>query len=345
MGETVREIKKIDILYLSDNNYATYMGISILSLFENNKHFHEINIYIIDDEISLENKEKLDNIAVSYKRNIIYLDVSMGIEKLQKLGAPKYRNSYTTYLKLFTFGILPKAVQKVFFIDSDSIVVGKLDELLNFDMQGNPIAAVADALSLYDKTFLGYGVDELWCNMGVMLVDVPAWNDQHCEERIVAQMKIRSAFVAVDQNLLNISLHNDITVLHPRYNLTPHCVVYSYEAFMRSFPQKNTDTKEVVEEAIAHPVILHFERFIGESPWHVNSVSPFVKEFDYYLFLSPWKDMIKEKANTSLTMKIEKILFKIFPPDIFLRFFVIAYKHYIKVTNKKLAGGASNISV
>ena len=91
---------RMNVMYLSDNNYAIYMGVSICSLFENNKMLDEINVYIIDDNISSDNKKRLEELAERYGRNIYFMDCKVGIDKLQKLGAPKYRGSYTTYLKI-----------------------------------------------------------------------------------------------------------------------------------------------------------------------------------------------------------------------------------------------------
>ena len=60
----------MNIVYSSDDNYAQHTGVSIISLLENNKHFNEINIYIVDNDIKNENKIKLNNIANRYKRKI-----------------------------------------------------------------------------------------------------------------------------------------------------------------------------------------------------------------------------------------------------------------------------------
>ena len=127
---SVMSEKKLSVLYLTDNNYAAYAGVSIVSLFENNKHLDGIKVYVIDDNISDDNKAKMQEAAQNYGREIIFLDVSSGIKKLEAIGAPKYRDSYTTYLKLFAFGMLPDEDERVFFIDSDSVVVGKADEIL-----------------------------------------------------------------------------------------------------------------------------------------------------------------------------------------------------------------------
>ena len=50
---------KLVVVYSSDNNYSQHTGVSIVSLLDNNKHFDDIHIYVIDNEISKDNKEKL----------------------------------------------------------------------------------------------------------------------------------------------------------------------------------------------------------------------------------------------------------------------------------------------
>ena len=197
--------REVYILYLSDNNYAVYLGVSITSLFENNKSILALTVYIIDDNIASENKDLLNSIAVKYRRDIVFMDISAGREKLKKLGAPLYRNTYTTYLKLFAFALLPDTVHRILFIDTDTVVVGDISKIDNVDMDGNPVSAVMDNLCAPDKKCLGYSEDEPWFNMGVMLVDVDLWKKMDCEQMIIKTMKKRCAYVAVDQNILNIS--------------------------------------------------------------------------------------------------------------------------------------------
>ena len=46
---------------------------------------------------------------------------------------------------------------------------------------------------------------------------------------------------------------------------------FLYEAFLKLFPQESFYSENVMEEAKQHPIVYHFERFIGESPWHFLS--------------------------------------------------------------------------
>lgn len=63
------------VAYASDDNYAKYLGISMLSLFQNNKVFKEIRVFVLDCGIGHENLEKLGEIATQFDREIIFLPV------------------------------------------------------------------------------------------------------------------------------------------------------------------------------------------------------------------------------------------------------------------------------
>lgn len=332
-------------MYLSDNNYAVFLGVSITSLFENNRFVTNLTVYIIDDNIEPNNKEIILSIGQKYGRNIIFLDISKGIMKLRDMKAPLYRGSYTTYLKLFTFSLLPNEVHRILFIDTDTVVVGEVSEIQDINMKGNPVAAVLDNLAAPDKLCLGYSKKDLWFNMGVMLVDVDMWKRMGCEQIMIDTMQQRCAYVAVDQNILNIGLHGRISVLNPAFNITQHHQIYSYKRFLKLFPQESFYSEEVMEEAKKNPIIYHFERFIGESPWHKNNVTFYSDEFDKYLAMTPWKDYEKKPAETSIVLKIEKVLYKILPHNLFLYIYALSMNVYVWNLNKKLVKGISDITV
>lgn len=326
----------LNVMYLTDNNYVVFAGVSIISLFENNKDIENINVYVIDDSISEKNKKIYLDIANKYKRNIIFLDLSKGLKILKEMKAPKYRNSYTTYLKLFAFDLLPDDVDRLFFIDSDTIVVGSLKEIITFDMDGKMIGAVRDGISHPYKVALGYSENDSWFNMGVMLVDIKKWKKDKAQQKVIEQLRKRNAYIAVDQDILNITQHGNICTLHPKYNATPHHYIYPYDKFMKALPQGGFYDKKTMEEAENEAVIRHFERFIGESPWHKNTVHPYTSLFDKYLDMSPWRGYKKKKANKSLSLKVEKVLYKILPHNIFLKIWAIAFKRYLCKNNKKM---------
>ena len=93
-------MRELNILYLTDNNYAVFAGVSMTSLFLNNKNVDRFTVYVIDDNIAQDNKDKMQALAAEYGHKVVFLDLSSGIRTLESMGIPKYRNSYTTYLKL-----------------------------------------------------------------------------------------------------------------------------------------------------------------------------------------------------------------------------------------------------
>lgn len=328
-------MSKLNVLYLTDNNYVIFAGVSIISLFENNRNIDEIDVYVIDDAISDENKRIYEEIAEKYRRKIIFLDVSRGVEILKKLGAPTYRNSYTTYLKLFAFDLIPDTVDRLFFIDSDTIIVGDLSDVLSIDMKGKMIGAVKDGLSHSYKVALGYPEEDSWYNMGVMLVDIVKWKQQNAQNKVIEQLKLRNAYVAVDQDILNITQHDNIIPIDSKYNATPHHYVYSYKAFMKAFKQKGFYTKEEMENGEKNAVIRHFERFLGQSPWHKGSIHPYTKLFDKYLELSPWRGYEKKEANRSFKFKILRMLYRILPHNWFVHIWAKGFNNYLKTQNER----------
>ena len=63
----------MNVVYSSSDSYAPIAGVSICSLLKNNTDADEINIYMIDNNISAENKQRFENLANEYKRNIIFI--------------------------------------------------------------------------------------------------------------------------------------------------------------------------------------------------------------------------------------------------------------------------------
>ena len=53
----------MNIVYSASDLYSSLAGISLTSIFENNKWADEINVFIMDNGIGIENKDKLYSLA------------------------------------------------------------------------------------------------------------------------------------------------------------------------------------------------------------------------------------------------------------------------------------------
>ena len=52
--------RNLHVVYASDDKFAEILGVSLTSLYMNNKEMEQINVYVLDSGIAASNKEKLD---------------------------------------------------------------------------------------------------------------------------------------------------------------------------------------------------------------------------------------------------------------------------------------------
>lgn len=326
---------KMDVLYQFDDGYAPYGGISIYSLFCNNRHFSEIHVYVLDNQVSGQNKEKLLRMAEQFQRKITFLDTSQIVAYMEAAGIPKYRGSYSANLKMFAQSVLPAEIEKMIYIDSDTLVVGKLDGIVSLDMGDMPLAMIIDSIARGHKKHIGFTANDEYHNSGVMVFHMGNWKRKRCMERITEHVKnVRAHYLAPDQDLINVVLKDDIMTIGPEYNFQPLHRAFPLKTYYRFFSGKGYYTPAQIEKAARDPVILHFFRFIGEFPWHRDNVHPFGKEFDYYLERSPWKDYEKKTAGGSAVFKIEKWMYRNLPTGLFLFIFKINYEYFMYRANR-----------
>ena len=147
----------MNIIYASDDNYAWLMGVSMVSLFENNRNCKEINVYLFGDKISIENEKKLCQAAELYGRNLEIIDVNKLILP-EKLYSGRYPKS--AFSRLFAFDLLPQEVDRVLYLDCDIIVDGNIEELYSHAMDDKIIWAVKDCVSKAYKQKIGIKGDD-----------------------------------------------------------------------------------------------------------------------------------------------------------------------------------------
>ena len=160
----------LNIIYSSDDNYCIYMGVSILSVLENNKNFNSINIYIVDNNINDVNKLGLKKIVELYQRNIVFIDFEK-YKKYLKLNM-QWEISISAYARLFVASMLPSNIDKVLYFDCDTLIVKSLNELWNQDINNFYVAGVCDTVSSNTKKAIGLNNTDLYINSGMLLINL-----------------------------------------------------------------------------------------------------------------------------------------------------------------------------
>ena len=90
------------------------------------------------------------------------------------------------------------------------------------------------------------------------------------------------------------------------------------------------------------PVILHAYRFLGQFPWHKNSVHPWRELWWSYASRSLWSDLTP-RENKGLFFALERIIYKITPKSLFLPMFKLWQKYRFRELTKSLKEKKENV--
>ena len=321
----------LNILYQFNEKYAPYAGVSIFSLLENNKAAEQINIYIIEENLKKSSKDKITQMIHSYNRSVNFLDGKKIIAFVKELGIPEYRGSYATNLKMFAPLYLQEDIEKLLYIDSDTLVLGDLQSLFKSSSCAQPLEMALDSLAVRHKRYIGHSKNDLYYNAGVILIDLKSWNKHSCTQKIIDHAKhTRSHYMAPDQDMLNVALKPLIGLMDIKYNLQPIHYKYSYKLYRMFWKQPAYYGKQEIDAAVRNPVIIHFFRFLGEFPWDLNSDHPYADLYRTYLEKSPWKDRPQTGTQQDgFVFRLERWMYRHLPDPLFMLIFRICYDMFL----------------
>lgn len=326
------------VLYQFNENYAPFAGVSITSLFENNKK-HKIVVYILGENISKSSCDKLLKLAHEYNNEMVFKDTSIIIEMMKKNNFPSYRGSYAANLRLFLTYFLEDDVEKVLYLDADTIIDDSIEDLYEIDMGNAPVAMALDSLGYRHKLEIGMRKSDLYYNSGVILFNLKNWRKRKLTESIERYIKDNNVnFPSPDQDLINIVCKDMILCLPPKYNMQPVHLVFSIDEYFFSYPMEFYYTKEDLLNSLNEVKIYHFFRFLGEFPWDKSNCHPDRELYEKYMQNSLWNDYKVRGKKKTIVNFVEKRLYLRLPRGVFLWIFSKIHNFYIKNKSETRVG-------
>lgn len=300
--------EKINVLFASDNNYVPFLLISIVSLLENEHNFKNVHIFVLDDEISIENIESIRKLVNSYDAMVSFIKTK-NIEKMDFNVLSLERNftmsSFTTYSRLFISNLLPDDVDKILYMDCDSIILNSLKDLWCEDISNYYCAAVLDCTNTSLKEALGIPRDDFHFNAGVLLINLKKWREDNVEEKFVKFLiDNQNRYYQHDQGVINSVFKNQIKIVEPKYNLQS-CFQFLEYGLAKKFSGMETEyySKEIVTDSQENPIFLHFCGLNYFRPWY-NQNHPFFNEFEKYAKLVGCEYIIDYSVKLPLKSRI-----------------------------------------
>lgn len=297
--------KQLRVLFSSDDNYAQHLGAAIYSLIAHNSNFEEIQIYVIDNDISAANKEKLECISNHFSNSkIIWLPFAEWKGKLNLNMA--WDISLSSYARLFLAELLPKDVDRILYMDCDMIVCDSLMALWNADLQGKVLGAVQDDISDSTKAAVGLLPQDPYFNAGLLLVNLVEWRAQGMGEACLDFIHRHEGMVIHhDQGVLNGVLKDKWYRLPVECNLMTIHYMFNLEQIQRYYGDHAVFyTTEEIEKAKQKPVILHYTPSFTSRPWVKGCAHPEAQKYWAAVKKTPWKGAKPEAEHSKWYVRL-----------------------------------------
>ena len=329
---------KYNIVYSCSDLYSRLAGISISSLLKNNQNCN-FHIWIFDDNISSINKEKLlKTIEIHKSVQLDFVDITPNLQTL-KNKACSYNGGFAPFAKFFISEIKKASDEKldrVLYIDCDTLIVNSIEELYYFPLGDKPIAISPDCIHRKYNKYIGFSEKKPLCATGIVLFNLELWEKNDCFNRLINHLNnSKIKYPLVDLDLMNIVLENEIVYYPIKYQIITQFLIYSFNSMPFIFNYKeNPFTKDEYDEIETNPVIYHFCGNTLGRPWFKNSKHPCKKKYDSYYYSSEWKDVPQQDFSFPLPYKIQYILWRYFPKTIFYFISKIMQRVFILIEYK-----------
>ncbi len=264
----------IHFAFCINDNYISYVKVTIKSILENHKRvkviIHVLSDYFSPNNIGLLREEFSDEKNLNLQLHIVNDSILKELKSTWSIYA---------WYRLLLPQVLPEDVQRVLYLDADTLVVGDITSLFNIDMAEFSVAGVIDIESFNPETFkrCKYEQDKCYICSGVLLMNLDYWRRNNLAEKIIAWGRENDAIIKFpDQDTINHICQDHKIVLPMRYGILG--CYFENEVFYHQ------PYLEELKECVSSPAIIHYA---GQNPWKI--------ELSKHLYQAEW-----EKFNNML---------------------------------------------
>lgn len=302
----------IHILAASNDGFAQHFGVTALSVLKNTSFPPRVHFHLIDDDISLTNKQILKELVSEYGAQIEYLKCE------RSMFEGFYETEHmpvTTYYRLLAPSMLDKDIQKVIYLDSDVVVKSDIKELWEENIDVYALAAVEDNHGTSRFKDLKIPDDAAYFNAGILVINLTFWRMYHIGERVLQYAKqFEGDLIWQDQDALNAVCYKSWKRLHPKWNVQTN--------MFELRPHEQVFYLSELKEALNQPSIIHYTTQ-GSKPWFYASIHPFKNDYYLYLNKSHWADYSPKDKNSKILLKrtgkqVQIMMKKLLPLSVYL---------------------------
>lgn len=158
-----------------DENYITPFYVLATSIFLNNKK-NAIIIHSITSGVGDTQKSEIANFVQRNNAEIFFYELDP--ETVSGLVIPE--NTWftlATYYRLFFPELVPQEIEKLIYLDTDTLAIKDLRQLYHIDIGSKPIGAVREKIAKTRPEVGNYDTNNYF-NAGVLLINIREWKKQ-----------------------------------------------------------------------------------------------------------------------------------------------------------------------
>lgn len=254
----------MNILVSCDENYLGPLRTMLYSLIVNNEGT-DFDIYLIHKDIPEDRLAEMTGFIARISPNSSFNPIK--IESLFSTAKVNFYYTEEMYYRLLAFKYLPEDMDKILYLDPDILILNRVDELYNIDLEGKFFAAATHSY-IGVKSFnvarlsvsSGYDDIEDYYNSGILMINLKKARESEIYEREVLSYIENSKSIGLmmpDQDLLNVVFRNDIIKISE--------IKYNYDS-RRYLAYRLKDKKYDMNFIMENTVVLHF---CGKNkPWN-----------------------------------------------------------------------------
>ncbi len=263
----------IPIVFSSDDNYAPYLGVCIHSAIAHMSSSHQYIIYILDGGISPRHKAMISSLTEKHIQ-IKFIAISEYLRKYNITQFPLTLHfTVATYYRFFLPEIFP-ALDKLIYLDCDTIVLRDLADLFRTDISHYYLAATRDleitrACNTLPAGHANYYLKILkmddytnYIQAGCMLCNLREMRKNNLTQKLFEKLNEIKTPRFVDQCIINAVCEHHIRFLENQWNYTWHLPFWDKD-YDKHLPEP---FRTMYLKAQDDPYIVHFTGQ-GVKPW------------------------------------------------------------------------------
>ena len=286
----------IHIVLITDAQYVVPTGVTLASIARHVGPDAPVHAHVLAETLDPLDRQRLVEMTDVEGLHVEFTEVDAS--RVSGLASDVSYITNASFQRFFLHDYLPD-LDRVIYLDGDVLVRSSLRGLWEHDLDHRLAGGVRDGSipflsapgSVEDWRALGVDPRSLYCNTGVMLIDLERWRLEERGQGLVDYVERHGGTVRLgDQGALNASLKGAWSQLDPTWNVQTE--FFDENNLVAAFFEPET-----IRSAVEDPRIVHFTGYA--KPWRRRCDHPFAAEWTALLAETPFAGWPPAPASSS----------------------------------------------